>query len=249
MPIRSILVKIDGSGSSHIAAELALEWAVRFRARIKGISVFDEERYLIPYAEEPPGLYEQRLKELEAAKTAAEAALEQLSSQCAERGILCEVCQETGRFREAVLKEIQRHDVVLLGRHLHASTIDDPSGRITRLLRDSCRPVVLVPEALPREENTLLAYNGSPSSARVLATLVASGLLDTGRTIVAGVDETVEQAQARIAPALDYLAIHEIPAEGLAISSRAPVHDELVEQVAKRDVGLLAAGAFGRSRT
>ncbi len=248
MSIRSILVKIDGTGSGHVAAALTQEWATRFDARVMAISVIDEESFLIPFAEEPPGLYEERLKRLEATKAAAEEALENLAADCAAKGITCEVCRETGRSRETVLREIQRHDIVLLGRHLHHATIDQPTGRLSRLLRDSSRPVVIVPEVLPRERNVLVAYNGSTSSARVLAALVHSGLLASEQTIVASIGETIEQAEVRLAPALDYLAIHDIQAEGVVIPSRMAVHAELFEQVGKRDVGMLATGAFGRSR-
>ncbi|GIW97397.1 MAG: hypothetical protein KatS3mg111_0730 [Pirellulaceae bacterium] len=246
--IASLLIKLDGTPGDRVAVELGVQWGQRFDARVHALAVVDEASYLIPFAEEPPSAFEQRLRRWEEAREAARRSLQECAAACAAAGLRCATFEESGNVEEVLQKFLQRHDLLVGGREAYHHAMEHANSSWASMLRDASRPFVLVPPSLPRGTTVIVAYNASRPAARMLSGLTASGLLADRRVLIVSVHQSVEQAAEECELAVDFLDVHGIQAEALAVQPVGALHEQLLEFVAAHDAGLIAAGAFGRSR-
>jgi len=76
------------------------------------------------------------------------------------------VLEDVGEPADRILREAHRADVVLLGRetHFRFETQDRPDPTDALVLRQSPRPVVVVPRELPEGRGIVVAYGGGRGS-------------------------------------------------------------------------------------
>lgn len=246
---RSVLVKLDGSAYSHIASELAIQWAQEFGCALRGISVVNEHRILTPQPEESVRETERREEQLREARAVADQYLESFAKCGHDIDIAVSTCRETGKSAAQILREVQRHDILLLGRETHFHTTVAPSASLEQVLRFSPRPVVTVPLSLPQGKSVLVAYDARPASSRALAALLQSGLAASRKIHVVCVRDNLQQAKADIALAVDYLNSHRIEASSHPIDTKTSADRAIMPLIGEHDVGLLITGAYGSSRT
>lgn len=244
---RSILVKLDGSPYSHVATELAIQWATQYGAKLLGISVVDEESILTPFAEEPQSVTLDGQETLRQAIEIAEQYLEEFERQCRQANVEYSIGRERGRTADRILREVQRHDLVILGRELQVHSSHFPNPDLKRLFKYSPRPVVTVPLSLPRGQSILVAYDASPSAARALGGLLHSGLVGERQVHVVTVRKSRAAAADDASLAEDYLSAHGIRVIVHAMDSHPSLVDSIMACVGGNDIGMLVAGVCGRS--
>ena len=152
--LRSILVGLDGSEHSDSALELGIRWARRFDALLVGLGVVDEpglhgpEEYLVGEA------YFRGLNKALLADTrrGVEGSLGRAARRCAEAGVAFKELEDVGTPYVQILMEAQRYDLIVLGHHTHFQFGygDEPDVTLSKVLADSPRPVVAVPDVLGR---------------------------------------------------------------------------------------------------
>jgi nucleotide-binding universal stress UspA family protein len=248
--LRSALVALDGSAYSETAADLAIDWASRYGARLLGLGILDAPT--IQRAEPVPlgaGAYKKVRDQVRLAD--AHRRVEDLLSAFHARGraagVAVEVLEDIGDPAVRILREAQRCDVVILGRetHFHFETQDEPDGTLVQVLRGSPRPVVVVPRSIPPGQGVLLAYGGGREAARTLQTFQLLGLAAGEAIDVVTIHRDGAEAEALVNLAGEYLTAQGAPHRLHPIVSAAPPADVLLEQVRRARPRLLVMGAQG----
>ena len=127
---------------------------------------------------------------------------------------------------------------------VHEDEPDD--GLLKRVLKDTPRPVVVVPETEPPDGPVVVAYDGSLQAEHALSAFVATGLNGTGPVHVVSVNAESAEASRRGERARQELAQHRVEATVHAIQSAAPPAVVILEEVRRLGAGLLVMGAYGR---
>jgi nucleotide-binding universal stress UspA family protein len=250
--LRSVLVGVDGSEYSTAAVELGIQWAQRSGAVLVGLGIIDAPTISKP---EPVPLGGSAYKVHHDASLLTDAThkveqfLEHCARRCAEANVACQLLQDIGLPAEQILLEAQRYDLILLGQHtfFHFETQRQPDDTLRVVLKQSPRPVVAVPAALPEGRTIVVAYDGSLHAARALHMLQVLGLEGSQEVHVVCVDPDQEHADRCVERAVAFLHSHHIVAQAHArVTEAAPAH-VLLEYVHQVQASLLVMGAYGRS--
>jgi nucleotide-binding universal stress UspA family protein len=248
--LRSILVALDGSPWSETATTLALDWAARFDARLLGLGVLDEPS--IDRGEPVPmGAYGYKKHRDETLLADAHRRvlgfLDDFRVRSAAARLTAAVLEDIGDPAGHILREAQRCDVVILGRetHFHFETQDRPDATLAQVIRTSPRPIVVVPRALPDGGGIVVAYGGGREAARTLQIFESLGIAAGQDVAVVTVHRDRAEAEAVAGLAGDFLTAHGTPHHLCPIGSDAPPAEVLLEEVRRRQPGLLVMGAHG----
>jgi len=253
--LRSMLIGLDGSPSSDPAVELAIAWAKRFGSLVVGVGVVDEpglrgtqhEGRINPSYQ---AAYQQLLTE---ARHHVEQALEKFAIRCSMEQVAFKLLEDEGQPCERIVTELERYDLLLLGRetHFRHGSEQHPCGTLEQIVRQSPRPVVVVPEhAAPQgEKPVLVAYDGSIQAARALQVFVVTGLAALGQVQVVTIHPDSSIAASQIAErAVEFLRFHDIAAVRVPLTGAGSAGKRLLEKATQDQAALLVLGAYGQPR-
>jgi nucleotide-binding universal stress UspA family protein len=250
--LKSILIGLDGSEYSSPAVELGIRWAKRFDALLVGLGIIDEPTIRKP---EPVPLGASYFKEqrddalVARARRQIEQFLEEFALRCAEMGVPARVLEDVGLPSEQILLEAQRYDLIVLGQQtfFHFQTQGEPCETLHKVLKNSPRPVVTVPQKLAEGKSVLIAYDGSLQAAHALYALYASGLAEGRPVHVVSVNPDGKQAARLTDRAVEFLRFHDIQAVAHGLASTAKPGEVILEQARHLQADLLVMGAYGQS--
>ena len=247
--LRSLLIGLDGSSYDEPVLELGLHWAERFDALLVGVGVVDEPGFQVSetalFAE---GYHRPVVTALDRVRHEVAQRAGDFSRRCEEARVRYRSLEDVGTPAVEILKEAQRYDLVLLGRETHFDFgwQRQPDETLGRVVQDSPRPVVVVPEALPGGEAVVVAYDGSLQAARALAAFEATGL-GAGRDVhVVTADADRAEAARTADRALDFLRGHGVNATAHLLDTRRATAAAILERVRALGAGLLVMGAYGQ---
>ncbi len=254
--LRSILIGIDTAGFSDAAQRLGVRWSRRSGATLVGLGIIDEPGIRAMEPAWPvggkPGVdpvyymgYDARLSKVH--EEVGEL-LARFAARCDEAGVPHAELKAVGSPQEKIEQEAQLCDVILLARRSRFRSIagdDENDETLKRVLRDSPRPVVVVPTTMDEEGPVVIAYDGSLQAARALAAFEATGLGQVGDIHVTSVGATAREAAERARRASEYLSRHKIDSVSHTSSSREPA-EVILDQVRRLKAGLLVMGAYGQ---
>jgi nucleotide-binding universal stress UspA family protein len=235
--LRSILIGLDGSNDGEAAVELGLSWAKAHNATAVGISIVDESGILVSEQAIFATGYNGPIAEplLDAARHRSRVILEKFTGRCHELHVHCKALSESGTPYIQVLEEAQVCDLVVLGQRT-----------LSRVLKDSPRPLVSVPKSPKLGADVVVAYDGSLQASRALYAFEASGLARS-RTVHVVSAATIGVESARHANrAVEFLRNHDIKAVDHAMESHLGPAESILEEVRRHDTGLLVMGAYGK---
>jgi nucleotide-binding universal stress UspA family protein len=240
--LRSIFIGLDGSPCSSTAVDLGIRWARPFKASLVGLGIVDQPCICRP---EPTGIGGSEYKKRRDAHLVSDARgqVEDFLKQF-------KAVQAVGHPHQQILREGQQSDLILLGQHprFHFETQKRDTDTIPKVIMNSPRPVVVVPDTLPSGEGVIVAYDCSPPAARALQAFVASGLAEGKDIHVVSVHPDAQAAQQHAERAVEYLHLHDIPAQSHAVATRKDPAQVLLDGARQHRVGVLVMGAYGRSR-
>ncbi|MGP0066459.1 MAG: universal stress protein [Isosphaeraceae bacterium] len=253
----SILIGLDGPEHGTILTELGIRWAKRTGATLVGLGLVDEPGIR---AIEPawavggsPGKdpvyymgYEPRLADVH---QQVGQLLEQFAARCEEAGVAHAERKLVGPPYELMTTESQSCDLILLAQGFHFRfTGQDSEGPeiMKKILRESPRPVVLVPETPIPDGPVAVAYDGSLQAARALWAFQATGLAESGRVEIICVGTNNAEAERHADLARQFLGFHKIEAISLVLESSASPAKVILEQCDRSGAGLLVMGAYGQ---
>ena len=179
--IRRALVAMDGSAHGAAAATLAIEWARRFDAELIGLGILDKPSITSPEPVSFGGTAYKRQRDEIRLADAHRQVLQLLTAfheRCNTARVQCSVVEDIGAPHEQIVSEAFGCDVVVLGRetHFQFETQDQPDATLSKVLRESPRPVVVVPREPAAGNGVLVAYGSGREVARTLQTFALLGL-------------------------------------------------------------------------
>jgi len=249
--LKSLLVSVDRSSDSTPAMELAMAWAKRYEAEVVGVGFLDE--YGIEVAQEY--LHREGLLAsvnpplLDRIRNDYRRVLGDYAARCAEAGVSCTIPAEVAMSMEQVLFEAQRHDLLVIdGLKVLIPGFQGPwSQDLGRILKNSPRPVVLVPEGcrVADRSEIVIAYDGSLQSARALYLSTSSMLDPEAKVHVVSVAVDRDVAARAADQALAFLRLHQVDAVPHPVESDRPPADVILEQAERLHAGLIVMGAYG----
>jgi nucleotide-binding universal stress UspA family protein len=253
--VKDILVCLEGSPSSEAATRLSIEIAQTCEARLAGLAIIDEPDIRAGAAVGIGGasFKHDRDETLVAdARKHADDWIALFERRCREANVPASTLEIVGRPAESILREMNAHDLTVIGRDANfrfETEKDDLKTRDT-ILHRAARPVLLVPESAEDKlgQVVLIAYDGSGAAKRALTSFADSGLAQARQIHVATVDDNGSQAWEMANRAVQMLAAMGIAAQAHNIVSVLPNVDALFEKAKKLGAGLMVMGAFAHSR-
>lgn len=249
--IRSIIVAIDNTEASRTARELAIRIAGEHRATLSGVGVVDRPWITAPTPMPIGGsAYKQRRDEvlLEKNRAALRQRLAEFHERCAAAGIECREIGAEGVPHEQIERAALRHDLIVIGRDTDFRDTEHPdiAETVTRLLRDTPRPVLVVPAALPPGDRIVIAYDGGLQASRAMHMFLLLGLVGGRELHIVNVAERESDALATAQRACGLCEAHGIAAVPYGIEASGHPADVLIGALGGLGAGLLVMGAFSR---
>lgn len=241
-----ILARLDGSDADDAVLNCAHQIAVRFGSHIKALHVRwnRADLPLLPTSTPEQAVAEAR-RHIERWK--ARSNIDSADTPDPDStGPSVEFLEGSGDQIEQLMAHAVLADLVVLARPTPASGILVHLA-LEAALFDSGRPVLLVPPVAPTEMfvNPVIAWNGSPQSARALGMNLSIIKRCSGIASILTVPEPDRKASA--ADVLTYLRWHKVNAE-IAAPDATDVGAQLLALAYQRGSGLIICGAYARSR-
>ena len=253
---KNILLGTDGSPAAGVAADYAIWFAHKLKARLAALYVTDIRILEGPLladlsgalgAQPYPGLLPQ-VQEIQREK--ADMILGAVAQKAAAKGVPCNVTHETGNLVQTMLTHERQADVVVLGQHgEHAPWSGGHLGSsVERVVRASVKPCLVTPETFQGISHLLLAYDGSAESHKALrAGLQLAGDLGARVTIITACQREHEETASQF--------LQEAHKQALACKLTCDAQllcgvpeKEILEFAGKTKADLIVMGAYGHTR-
>jgi nucleotide-binding universal stress UspA family protein len=252
--IQRILVCIEGSPSGERAVELGVDLARQLSAEIGGLAIIDEPDIRSGAASGIGGSSYKRQRDealMEDAHRQVERWLASFSERCRAAGVRGSPLEETGRPAVTILDEMEKHDLVLMGRDANFRFETAASDARTRdaILHRARKPVLVVPEGPAVESpRVMAAFDGSSASKRALRSFAESGLEHGSEVHVASVDDDGATAWEIASRGVAILTEHGLKAEPQNLVSVLPIADALLKERERLGARMIVMGAYAHSR-
>ncbi len=174
---KTILVPIDGSDTSLVAVDYAIELSRSFNSEITGISVIDIKKLAGPFMRDlgtsiggmvPYGDFQQNVRKF--LEDTCRAALDELEGKCDSASIPCTRTIKEGVVSKEIFESAKRCDMISMGMAgEHAFWRDAFLGsNLESVVRQTHKPVLVTPEKYKKITKILVAYDGSSFSSKAL---------------------------------------------------------------------------------
>ena len=248
--IKRIVVGLIGSNLSQAATETAITWARLYGIELLAIAVIDADR--LTGAQSVP-LGESAFKAdcdthlLREAHAEADKGLADLAELAKRRHVACQTRRRDGDPAKVLLEESQRGDLLLIG-YNGASNADKQSFILETLLRSATRPIVVAPaNGITAAETALVAYDGSPESAKSLQMFTSLGLASNRIVHLLSVSDE-EELRASVDLAADFLRLHGQQVQVHKKSAHGAAGEVILSEAERCGAGVIVMGAYGRGR-
>lgn len=250
--LRTIVIALDGSHASNIAADYGFRLAKAPGAAVIGVSSLDVPSIRKPSYEPLGGgaFREARDKAmLEDAKEKVQAFLAEFRDRAAQAGVPADTRACAGAPEDEIAHCARGGDVIVIGRdtQFHFET-EDPPDTVAKLVAESPRPIVVVPPRIDPGKGVLVAYDDSATAARALQIFVSLSPVPGAKVHVLGLAPEITHAEKMIAPAMEYLRSHGVDAVAAPVASKARASEVIREEASRRAVELIVMGSRGHSR-
>ncbi len=258
MALRKIIVGFDGAPSSVVALDTAVRLSNRHKARLLGVAIEDERRFvhssfleslaiatgLIPNIPSPlpPDEMLETIEKVERESADLEKAF---SARLKKEEIQFEFIVERDNVVDALSEHAKGADLLCLGRagaHVAIREVEDSSS-LQAISKIVPTPILATTSERCALQTVVLGFDGSNASYRTLKFVieVAESSPDT-KIFLTTVCSGATEAESIQAPAIEYLNSCRLPFETKHLSGNPG--DELVELATDLSADLLAVGAF-----
>ncbi len=252
---KSILVPIDGSDTSLVAVDYAIELSRSFDSEITGISIIDIKKLAGPFMRDlgtsiggmvPYGDFQQNVRKF--LEDTCRAALDELEGKCDTANIPCTRTIKEGVVSKEIFESATRCDMISMGMAgEHAFWRDAFLGsNLESVVRQTHKPVLVTPEKYKKITKILVAYDASSFSTKALiAGADIAQQMNLPLTVVTVSDDkksgedTLSQAAENLK---DYnITYDKVLKDGEAVS-------EILDFCKEGSYDLLVIGAYGHSK-
>lgn len=248
--LRSLLVALDDTPAATAAADYAVRLAQTHQARLRGLAVVDTD-FVAPPSPGRAGamFYKERADTARLAEAhARDASLSRIFvERCAREGVAADASVEDGVPLASLQAAAAAHDAIVLGRDsdMHGEAAAGCADTVRKLLKETPRPLIVVPAGAPAPKRALVAYDASIPSARALQLFALLGVAHGLEVHVLAVHADAGVARARADEAARYLGLHGTASQAHGVDSKADPADIVGAEIRSREIGLVAMGAYG----
>lgn len=211
--IRRILVGLGGSPLSETATRYAVELAAAHSAEVTavtlmGLASFDGDGFYLTGAASEVKEWDDQRDRL--TQDGLEESVEAFERACMGADVPHRVLWESGDPLDRFVSTARYHDLVICGLRglLDYGITAHPTDALVRLIRRGTQPILAVAEAHRRIRRVLIAYSGSPESARALRVFVQLRVWPGCELSVAAFGEDASAADRLLEDAAAYCEAH-----------------------------------------
>ncbi len=252
---KTILVPIDGSDTSLVAVDYAIELSRSFNAEITGISVIDIKKLAGPFMRDlgtsiggmvPYGDFQQNVRKF--LEDTCRAALDELEGKCDSASIPCTRTIKEGVVSKEIVESAKRCDIISMGMAgEHAFWRDALLGsNLESVVRQTHKPVLVTPEEYKKITKILVAYDGSSFSSKALnAGAEIAQQMHLPLTVITVSDEK-KSGEDILSQATEILKGYDITHDNML--EGGDTVDAILGFCKKGSYDLLVIGAYGHSK-
>jgi len=250
MKIKRILLGLGGTEYTPVAIRHAVELSRLHGAEVTGVTVTDESRIASSGPVPMGGAHVARAlgeKRLATSRERVDKAIDQFEMACAAQSIPFKLHQECGEPFSQMTSLSRYHDLMVFGlRSLFDSGLGvDPEDTLTRLVRTGVRPMLAVPSEYHPIRKALLAYSGSPESAKAIRRFIQSRLWPDTELKLLACGQSREHGEQLAADMSGYCRAHGLEPE-IEVSLSNP-NQQILESAGAYDADLIVMGNGVRS--
>lgn len=242
MGIRDILVHLDNSASSAVRLDVAIAYAGKHGARLRGLYLITHLFY------EPRAIGE---------KADSEKSEQMFADKTSEAGIAAEWvfqdCSVMGsNVSDLVTMNAYFTDLLIIGQvNLSAPVMNIPTDLVERVILASGRPVLVVPYSGTFQtagDRIMIAWKAGRESIRAINDALPHMHKAHSVVILEG-RMSNDNSDISLVPVRDFLLKHDIKVTLDTINSgNFPIGDMLLNNVSDKNIDLLVMGAFAPNR-
>ena len=252
---KTILVPIDGSDTSLVAVDYAIELSRSFNSEVTGISIIDIKKLAGPFMRDlgtsiggmvPYGDFQQNVRKF--LEDTCRAALDELEGKCDTASIPCTRTIKEGVVNKEIVESAKRCDMISMGMAgEHAFWRDAFLGsNLESVVRQTHKPVLVTPEKYKKITKILVAYDGSSFSSKSLnAGAEIAQQMHLPLTVIT-VSDDKKSGEDILSQATEILKGYDITQDNML--EGGDTVDAILGFCKKGSYDLLVIGAYGHSK-
>ncbi len=242
MEIRDILVYLDSSAASAVRLDVAIAFARKHGARLRGL-------YLITHSYYESSLIGEKNDRVKAEQLFTE----KTSGAGVASDWVFQDCSTVGSsVSDLIVKYAYFTDLLVIGQVNHsAPVIKIPSDLVERVILSTGRPVLVIPHSgifKSAGERIMIAWKGGRESIRAVNDALPH-LQKAQKVAIVECNKADDIDYTSIESIKDFLLKHEIiAAVEVIITGNFPIGDMLLNNICEKNIDLLVMGAFAPNR-
>lgn len=254
--IKKILVALDLDLDTPVATRYAIEIARRYNASITGLAVVDTEHI----ASESRGggigsmYYAEKMRKglTQETRQRAQELLHEFGESVKDKDVKFVEHIKEGVPYEQIVDEMKYHDLFIVGKdpHFFYGHPKQRTQTLARVVKAIIGPALVVGEEYRTVDRVLVAYDGSPASARTMRRFVHHQPFGTGMKIdVLNIYGSggATASELLLRQALEYMQSHGFDAQPISRGGDHP-GEEIVAYARAIDADLIVAGSHSVSK-
>jgi len=249
--IKRILVALSGTPCTPSAIAHGVELAKEHNAELSGVTVIDPDR-LQDVGPIPIGgaaaAHELAEHRMHLAEEHIEEAIEQFEKTCGDAGVTNRVLRESGDSAERLLADWRYHDLTIIGLRglFEYGVLHDHGHLALDVIGAGLRPLLAVSEEFRTINSAMVAYEGSPLSARAMKAYCMLGIWKPMPTTVACFKGQGGDPEELLSDAAAYLESHTFPTTQKRVEEKP--RTAILKTMESCNSDLLVMGAAKRTR-
>jgi nucleotide-binding universal stress UspA family protein len=251
--IKKILVVLDSSKPGLMAQKYAMEMTTKYKASLTGLAILDTP-WITAAQPEPLGGAAFKVHRDDVVLRQSQEHVEYLLAEFKKDALVAQIefqgVEAEGFPAVEIEKLSHEHDIIVIGKttDLHFELDENTDITVKHVARDNPRPLILVPENVPKTNRIMVAYDGSLQASRSLHMFLLLGLAKGHEMHIVCSHKLVDKAEVVAKRAVRMCESHGIKStyHPLEMPSGA-IADHLLNTVKELDVSMLVMGGFSHT--
>ena len=249
--IKRILVALSGTPCTQSAIAHGVELAKQHNAELSGVTVIDPDRMQdvgpIPIGG-AAAAHELAEHRVQLAKEHIEEAIAQFEKACGDASVTNRVLRESGDSAKRLLDDWRYHDLTIIGLRglFEYGVLHDHGHLALDVIGAGLRPLLAVSEEHRTIKSAMVAYEGSPLSARAMQAFCMLDIWKPMPTTVTCFKGQVGDPKDLLSDAAAYLESHTFPTTKKRVEEKP--RNAILETMESCNADLLVMGAAKRTR-
>ena len=251
--LRRILVIVDGSAASLAAQSVAIELAKKSGARLTGAGVLDTPWITAAQAEPLGGGAFKMQRDDEVIRQSHEQIAQLLATfreDCQSASLVSESVELEGFPASEISLLSHEHDITIIGQttDFHFDWEHRSDTTVKLIARNNSRPILAVPSTSPDiGSDVLVAYDGSPQSARALHMFLLLGMADQKKVHIVTVNTRYAEAERIAHEAARMCAVYDVTTELHMVATRMDPSKIIIRKKQELSIGIVVLSSFSHS--